>query len=55
MAKIQTEILVVKLSRLIKDADHELSLATEDLQNNLETIVQELVGDKILVEIEKGD
>jgi hypothetical protein len=56
MAKVQTEIIVVKLSKLIKDNTNEdHSLVNEDFDSNLEAIVQELVGDNILVEIEKGD
>ena len=56
MAKIQTEIIVVKLSKLIKDnTSDDHSLVNEDFDFNLEAIVQELVGDNILVEIERGN
>lgn len=56
MAKVQTEIIVVKLSKLIKDNTNEVdSLVNEDFDSNLEAIVQELVGDNVLVEIEKGN
>jgi hypothetical protein len=56
MAKVQTEIIVVKLSKLIKDNTNEVdSLVNKDFDSNLEAIVQELVGENVLVEIEKGD
>lgn len=56
MAKVQTEIIVVKLSKLIKDTEDDVSqLVNNDFETNLEAIVQELVGDQILVEIEKGN
>jgi hypothetical protein len=55
MAKIQEEIIVIKLSKLIKNStDESSSLTNKDFPDNLEAIVQELVGDTIFVEIEKG-
>lgn len=55
MAKIQTEIIVVKLSKLIKDTTEDTSsLTNNDFNANLEAIVQELVGENVLVEIEEG-
>jgi len=55
MAKIQTEVIVIKLSKLIKDSTGDVgSLTNEDFNTNLEAIVQELVGDNVLVEIEEG-
>lgn len=56
MAKVQTEIIIVKLSKLIKDAEENGSKLTDkDFPSNLESIVQELVGNHILVEIEEGN
>lgn len=56
MAKVQTEIVVVKLSKLIKDTTEDVApLTNRDFDSNLEAIVQELVGENVLVEIEKGD
>lgn len=55
MAKIQEEIILVKLSKLLKkDADSDDPIAAEDLTSNLEAIVQELVGDAVIVEVEKA-
>ena len=55
MARVQTEIVVVKLSKLIKDGAEDSLLVNADFDSNLEAIVQELVGENILVEIEKGN
>ncbi len=54
MAKIQEEIIIIKLSKLVKNSEEvEDSLINDDFSANLETIVQELVGDTVIVEIEK--
>lgn len=53
MAKIQEEIVLIKLSKLLKNSDEHESLTNEDFPANLEAIVQELVGDAVVVEIEK--
>jgi hypothetical protein len=55
MARVQTEIIVVKLSKLIKDSAEDATLVHDDFDSNLEAIVQELVGDNVLVEIERGN
>lgn len=52
MAKIQEEIIVIKLSKLVKEVD--ASLTTDDFIQNIEAIVQELVGESIIVEVEKA-
>jgi tetrahydromethanopterin S-methyltransferase subunit B len=55
MAKIVEEILVVKLSKLVKnEANDSLDSIAEDLSNSLEPVIQELIGgDSIVVEIER--
>lgn len=56
MAKIQEQIVIVRLSKLVKNsADSKDELTNNDFFVNLETIVQELVGDTVIVEIEKED
>ena len=54
MAKIQEEVIVIKLSRLIKDNVDATSVASEDILKALEQVAQELVGDNIVVEVEKA-
>ena len=54
MAKIQQEIIKIRLSKLIKNnSDVETTLTNSDFAISLEDIVQELVGDSIVVEVEK--
>ena len=56
MAKIHEEILVIKLSMLVKD-DHDVesgALASNDTMAALEQVAQELVGKGVVVEIERA-
>jgi hypothetical protein len=50
MAKIQQETLTLKLSKLVRDSDSEESILTQDLIEQVEQIVQELVGKDVIVE-----
>jgi hypothetical protein len=52
MAKIQEELIVIKLSKLHKDSNTQLpNLAGEEVIAGLEAVVQELVGSEVIVEI----
>jgi hypothetical protein len=54
MAKIHQETITIKLSKLVKDNDADTSsIVSSDIHQALEQVVQELVGDGIIVEIEK--
>lgn len=54
MAKIHQETITIKLSKLVKDNDADTSsIVSNDIHQALEQVVQELVGDGIIVEIEK--
>ena len=53
MAKIQEEHIIIKLSSLIKDGAVADSAWSDELSTNLEAIIQEFVGDKVIVEIVK--
>ncbi len=54
MAKIQEEVVVIRLSKLVKNTTEDVSpLTNKDFSANLEAILQELVGDTVVVEIEK--
>ncbi len=56
MAKVHTEVLVIKMSKLVRDKDAEsLQIVNSDVAANLEVIVQELVGEHVIVEIEEGN
>jgi len=52
MAKIQEEIIVVKVSRLLRDADSDdTAILTGQSVESLEAVIQELAGENVLVEI----
>lgn len=52
MAKIQEELIVIKLSKLHKDSQTQTTdLANSDVVQGLEAVVQELVGSDVIVEV----
>jgi hypothetical protein len=54
MAKIYEEVVVIKLSKLIKDGEVTPIIAQDDVTAALEQVAQELVGDAVIVEIERA-
>lgn len=56
MAKIEEHLIVIKLSKLVKENSKlKSSIAdqlTAETMSNLEQLVQELLGDNLVVEIE---
>jgi hypothetical protein len=52
MAHIYEEVIVIKLSKLVKSIDGAQSITTSDTLSALEQVAQELVGDTVIVEIE---
>lgn len=55
MAKIVEEIVVVKVSRLIKDNAVAEKKLTNEVAESLEAIVTELVGTDCVVEVVAGE
>lgn len=54
MAKIQEEIIVIKVSRLIRDSEQDVpQILNGDSVSSLEAVIQELAGPNTLVEIAK--
>lgn len=54
MAKIIEDVVVIKFSKIIKDSETDIvSIAGTDIQAALEQVAQELVGDGVVVEIER--
>lgn len=52
MAQVQEQVLIVKVSKLIKDRDHKPeSLVDSEFIINAESVLQELVGDNCTVEV----
>ena len=54
MAKIHEEIVVIKLSKLIKDGQDTGSIATQDLADALSAVAEELAGTGVVVEVERA-
>jgi len=52
MAKLHEEVLVVKISKLLKDGDEPEVLVTDDSLASIEAVIQELSGAGALVEIQ---
>ena len=52
MAKIHEEVVVIKLSKLIKDQDENAELvATNDICDALQSVAEELLGSGVVVEV----
>jgi hypothetical protein len=54
MAKIHEEIVVIKLSKLVKDDAAPAEIATEDMISALSSVIEELAGEHIIVEVERA-
>jgi hypothetical protein len=52
MAKVNTQIVVIKFSKLVRDDAPQQNIIPEDLANSLEQVAQELAGDGVIVEVE---
>ena len=52
MAKLHEEILVIKVSKLLKDAESAGEILNTETVTSLEVVVQELAGANTLVEIQ---
>ena len=54
MAKIHEEVVVIKLSKLIKDNGDDTGIVTNDLTDALTAVAEELAGAGVIVEIEQS-
>jgi hypothetical protein len=54
MAKIHEEIVVIKLSKLVKDSDTTAKLAVDDVVLALQSVAEELLGLGVVVEVEQA-
>jgi hypothetical protein len=55
MAKIHEEVVVIKLSKLVKEKDgSEQSIATNDICDALQAVAEELAGAGVVVEVERA-
>jgi len=54
MAKIVEDQIIIKFSKIVKDSEQDVAgIAGNDIQQALEQVAQELVGDSVVVEIER--
>ena len=51
MAKLNEDMVVIKVSELLKDTDEQRKIMNPDIVSTIEAAVQELVGAGKLVEI----
>jgi hypothetical protein len=54
MAKIHEEIVVIKLSKLVKDSDSGTEIASADIVAALQSVAEELAGAGVIVEADKA-
>jgi len=55
MAKIHEEVIVIKLSKLLKSNTEDIAvIVTKDLEDALTAVAQELAGTDIIVEVEQA-
>lgn len=54
MAKLHEEVLVIKVSKLLKDSDQPSTILNNETVSSLEAVVQELAGANTLVEIQSA-
>ncbi len=56
MAKIHEEVVVIKLSKLVKEKDdgEQVLLATNDLCDALQSVVEEIMGSGVVAEVERA-
>lgn len=52
MAKIYEEVVIIKLSKLVKDQDDPEKIINDDTLSALEQVAQELVGSDVIAEVE---
>jgi len=52
MAKIVEELIIIKLSKLVKDNEQSRShTVNNDMLASLEAVIQELIGSDVIVEV----
>jgi len=54
MAKIHEEVIVIKLSKLVKDSDAPAPIATAEVVAALGQVAEELAGAGVIVEVESA-
>jgi hypothetical protein len=52
MAKITEQLIVIKVSKLLKDDEPSHQLVDQETLIGLEAVASELLGDRVIVEVE---
>ncbi len=56
MAKIQQDVIVIKVSKIVRDKESDdYLIADMEFLKSLEQVAQELLGESVIVEIERID
>jgi|TARA_B100000073_G_scaffold337916_1_gene334452 hypothetical protein len=55
MAKINEDVVVIKISELLKDSDESRKLVGPEVVTSLQEVIKELVGGNVLIEIENAE
>ena len=55
MAKINEDVVVIKISELLKDSDEGRKLVNPEVVASLQEVIKELVGGNVLIEIETAE
>lgn len=54
MAKIHEEVIVIKVSKLVKDSAEVDAVVSEEITAALQSVAEELLGDAVVVEVERA-
>ena len=54
MAKIHEEIIIIKVSKLVKESDTPVAIAHDELVASLGAVAEELAGAGVIVEVERA-
>ena len=54
MAKVHEEVVVITVSKLIKNDENTAEIINEDFISALESVAQELLGNGVVVEVNKA-
>ena len=54
MAKIHEEIIIIKVSKLVKESDIPATIANDELVASLGAVAEELAGAGVIVEVDRA-
>jgi hypothetical protein len=54
MAKIHEEIIIIKVSKLVKESDTPDTIANDELVGSLAAVAEELAGAGVIVEVDRA-